>query len=146
MKTDPANNPQIELLRNQTLATMIMSNARAFVTRVYESRTAQKISDDDMEGIILEFSHPGVADAVPRYFRDFTREEEDVRRQRFEKMTFPVLVLQGDQDPAQPLWYFEDIETVFPDVRLQVIKDAGHFTELEKPEEVSKAILDFLSD
>ena len=123
-----------------------MSQARTFITRVYEPRTVQKISDEDMEGIILESSRPGVAEAVPRYFRDFTLESEDVRLQRFEKMAFPVLVLQGEKDPAQPLWYFEGIETVFPDVKFQLVEEAGHFTELEKPEEVSRAILDFLSD
>lgn len=146
LKVDPANHPQFELFKNQDLARSIMSDARTFVTMVYESRTVQKISDEDMEGIIFEFSRPGVAEAVPRYFRDFAMESEDVGLARFKKMTFPVLVLQGENDPAQPLWYFEGIETVFPDVKLQIVKDAGHFTELEKPEEVSKAILDFLSN
>ncbi len=146
LKVDPANHPQFELFKNQELARSIMSEARAFITKVYESRTVQRISDEDMEGIIFEFSRPGVAEAVPRYFRDFTLESEDVRLERFRKMTFPVLVLQGERDPAQPLWYFEGIEEVFPDVKLQIVKDAGHFTELEKPKEVSKAILDFLGN
>jgi len=146
LKVDPANHPQFELFKNQDLARGIMSQARAFITKVYESRTVQKISAEDMEGIIFEFSRPGVAEAVPRYFRDFAMESEDAGLARFKKMTFPVLVLQGENDPAQPLWYFEGIETVFPDVKLQIIKDVGHFTELEKPEEVSKAILDFLSN
>ena len=145
LKVDPANHPQIELLRNQALATTIMSQARPFVTKVYENRTIQKISDEDLEGIIFEFSRPGVAEAVPRYFRDYPLESEEVKLERFKKMTFPVLVLQGEKDPAQPLWYFEDIETVFPDAKLQIIKDAGHFTALEKPDEVNKAILDFLA-
>ena len=146
LKIDPTKHPQFELFRNQDLATSIMSQARIFITQVYESRTIQKISDDDMEGIIFEFSRPGVAEAVPRYFRDFTLESEEVRLERFGKMTFPVLVLQGEKDPAQPLWYFEGIEAVFPDVKLQIVEDAGHFTELEKPEEVSRAILDFLGN
>ncbi len=146
LKIDPTKHPQFELFRNQDLATSIMSQARIFITQVYESRTVQKISPDDMEGIISEFSRPGVAEAVPRYFRDFVLESEDVRLERFVKMTFPVLVLQGEKDPAQPLWYFEGIESVFPDVKLQIVEDAGHFTELEKPEEVSKDILDFLGN
>lgn len=146
LKVDPANHPQFELFKNQALARGMMSLARTFITKVYESRTVQKISDEDMEGIIFEFSRPGVAEAVPRYFRDFAMESEDVALARFKKMTFPVLVLQGENDPAQPLWYFEGIETVFPNAKLQIVKDAGHFTELEKPEEVSKAILDFLSN
>ncbi len=144
LKIDTTKHPQFELFRNQDLATSIMSQARIFITQVYESRTVQKISDEDMEGIIFEFSRPGVAEAVPRYFRDFVLESEEVRLERFVKMTFPVLALQGEKDPAQPLWYFEGIESVFPDVKLQIVEDAGHFTELEKPEEVSKAILDFL--
>lgn len=61
-------------------------------------------------------------------------------------MTFPVLVLEGEKDPAQPPWYFEGIGTVLPNVKLQIVEDAGHFTGLEKPEEISEAILDFLSD
>jgi len=146
LKVDPANHPQMELLKNQALATGIMSQARPFVTRIYERRTVQKISVEDLEGIIFEFSRPGVAEAVPRYFRDYPREDEEVKLERFKKMTFPVLVLQGEKDPAQPLWYFEDIETVFPNVDLQIIEEAGHFTELEKPDEVSKAILDFLAN
>ena len=146
LKVEPANHPQFELFRNQELATSIMADARTFVTTVYEPRTVQEISDEDMEGVIREFSRPGVAEAVPRYFRDFTMESEEVRRERFGKMTFPVLVLQGEKDPAQPLWYFEGIEEVFPDVRLQIVEDAGHFTELEKPDDVSKAILDFLGE
>jgi pimeloyl-ACP methyl ester carboxylesterase len=146
LKIAPANHPQFELFKNQDLARSIMSEARTFITKVYEPRTVQKISDEDMEGIIFEFSRPGVVEAVPRYFRDFNLDSEEVRRERFGKMTFPVLVLQGEKDPAQPLWYFEGIEEIFPDVKFQTIKDAGHFTELEKPEEVSKAILDFLGD
>lgn len=146
LKIDPANHPQFVLLRNQELATSIMSDAETFINTVYEPRTIQEISDEDMEGIILEFSRPGVAEAVPRYFRDFALESEEARRERFGKMSFPVLVLQAEKDPAQPLWYFDGIETVFPDVRLQVVKDSGHFTELERPDDVSKAILDFLGD
>ncbi|MCK4722441.1 MAG: alpha/beta fold hydrolase, partial [Dehalococcoidia bacterium] len=71
LKIDPTKHPQFELFRNQDLATSIMSQARTFVTQVYASRTVQKISDEDMEGIIFEFSRSGVAEAVPRYFRDF---------------------------------------------------------------------------
>jgi pimeloyl-ACP methyl ester carboxylesterase len=144
LRTDAARHPQFQLFKNQFVASNMMSDARAFVTRVYEPRTVQKISDHDMEGIIREFGRPGVAEAVPRYFRDFVWESEDVRKAMFQKMEFPVLVLQGEKDPAQPLSYYEGIEAVFPDVKFQVVKDAGHFTELEKPADVSKAILDFL--
>lgn len=121
-----------------------MSDARAFINRVYESCTVKEISEQDMEGIVREFSRQGVAQVVPRYFRDFIWGNKDVRKKMLQEMKFPVLVLQGEKDPAQSQWYYDHIESIFPNVKLQVIKDAGHITELEKPEEVNKAILDFL--
>jgi pimeloyl-ACP methyl ester carboxylesterase len=57
-----------------------------------------------------------------------------------------MLLLQGEYDPAMPLWYYEDFDRILPNARLQIVKDAGHFTELEKPDEVSKAILEFLAE
>lgn len=55
----------------------------------------------------------------------------------------PVL-LQADGDSGQPLEYFEDVEQIYPDVRLQVITDSGHFTQIEQPGQVTQAIRDFL--
>ena len=52
--------------------------------------------------------------------------------------------LQADKDPAQPLWYFDGATDVFPDAALQLVKDSGHFSELEQPEQVTQAIRDFL--
>jgi len=97
-----------------------------------------------MQRIIEEFARPGVAQAVPRYFRDTSADTLLGRQQLYSRMNFPVLLLQGENDPAQPQWYFEGAADQFPEAELQWIRDAGHFTELEQPEQVTKAIRDFL--
>jgi pimeloyl-ACP methyl ester carboxylesterase len=94
--------------------------------------------------VIEEFGRPGVAEAVPRYFRDTSAETLLARQQLYSRMNFPVLLLQGEKDPAQPQWYFEGAAAQFPDAELQWVMNAGHFTELEQPEQVTKAIRDFL--
>ncbi len=145
--TDPANHPQFVVFRNQELAAEIMGNTEAFVRNVYEPRTVQPIPEEDMLRIIEEFGRPGVAEAVPRYFRDFGDFGEELRQERaalFAAMDFPVLLLQGDSDPAQPPSYFEGATDAFPDAELKWVTEAGHFTELEQPEQVTKAIRDFL--
>ena len=165
IKLDPSNHPQFVVFRDQELVKRIMANAEAFISAVYEGgslgttdsespesklrtfkRTRQKIDPKDMEGIIAEFGRTGVAEAVPRYFRDIERESPEEAIDKFGKMTFPVLLLQGEYDPAMPLWYFDDFDKILPNAKLQIVRDAGHFTELEKPDEVSKAILDFLAE
>jgi pimeloyl-ACP methyl ester carboxylesterase len=143
-KSDPQNHPQFVLLRNQELAIKLFSEAEAFIRRVYDERTIQPIPEEDMLRVIEEFGRPGVAEAVPRYFRDTSAETLLARQQLYSQMNFPVLLLQGEKDPAQPQWYFEGAAAQFPDAELQWVMNAGHFTELEQPEQVTKAIRDFL--
>jgi pimeloyl-ACP methyl ester carboxylesterase len=143
-KSDPQNHPQFVILRDQEFATKLFSDAETFVRQVYGERTVQPIPEHDIQRIIEEFARPGVAQAVPRYFRDTSAETLLDRQQLYSRMDFPVLLLQGENDPAQPQWYFEGAADQFPEAELQWIRDAGHFTELEQPEQVTKAIRDFL--
>jgi pimeloyl-ACP methyl ester carboxylesterase len=144
---DPANHPQFVLFRNQELATQVMGDTEQFIRNVYGSRTVQPIPEEDMLRIIEEFGRSGVAEAVPRYFRDFGDFGEELRQERaalFAAMDFPVLLLQADSDPAQPPSYFDGATDAFPDAELQWVEKSGHFTELEQPEQVTKAIREFL--
>ena len=143
-KTDPANHPQFVILRDQALATRLFANTDTFVRQVYGERTVQPVPEEDMLRIIEEFGRPGVAEAVPRYFRDTSLETLQARLELYSQMDLPVLLLQGERDPAQPQWYFEGAVDQFPDARLQWVTEAGHFTELEQPEQVTQAIRDFL--
>ncbi|MGB6896621.1 MAG: alpha/beta fold hydrolase [Dehalococcoidia bacterium] len=143
-KSDPRNHPQFVVLRNQAVAIRLFSDTEAFVRQVYGERTVQPIAEEDMLRIIEEFGRPGVAEAVPRYFRDTSAEMLLARQQLYSQMSFPVLLLQGEKDPAQPQWYFEGAVTQFADAELQWVTNAGHFTELEQPEQVTEAIRDFL--
>jgi pimeloyl-ACP methyl ester carboxylesterase len=150
LKADPNNHPQFALFVDQDFATRLFSNADKFVRGVYASRTVQPVPEEDIARIIEEFSRDGVAEAVPRYFRDSFGPSASGssaladRADLFSAMDFPVLLLQADKDPAQPLWYFDGGTDLFSDARLQIVQDSGHFSELEQPEQVTQAIRDFL--
>lgn len=55
----------------------------------------------------------------------------------------PTLVIWGEKDNITPLEDGELIAKSIPDAKLLVIKNAGHFRFLEKPEEITKLIKDF---
>ena len=63
-------------------------------------------------------------------------------------MDFPVLLLQGDLDDGQPPFYYDDpvnpAVAQFPNAKLRWVRCAGHYTNLEKPEEITRAIDEFL--
>jgi epoxide hydrolase 4 len=143
--------PQLKSFKNQSFAHTVMSAPGFLIRSVYGSNTVQTIPEPVLNRIAIEFSRDGVADAVPRYFRDLELDRMlapggmDERKQLFQQITFPVLLLQADSDPRQPQWYFDRAAGAFPDARLQWIKDSGHFSELEQPQQFTRAIRDFLS-
>ena len=58
----------------------------------------------------------------------------------------PVLVIWGRQDNLVPVAHADTAAKGFPNVRVQMIENCGHFPMLEHTSEFNKLLLDFLSD
>jgi pimeloyl-ACP methyl ester carboxylesterase len=61
-----------------------------------------------------------------------------------QRITVPVQLVWGDQDPFFPLAWAEEMVGTFPDARLEVIRGAGLFSHEERPAEVAAALLGVL--
>jgi pimeloyl-ACP methyl ester carboxylesterase len=102
-----------------------------------------------LEKFKQEMSYPGLANAVPRYFQSssFEKERLDRTSRLFRYMQFPVMLLQGTNDAGQPRFYYADpinpAVAQFPDALLEWIEGAGHYTNLEKPDDVTQKIESF---
>src|SRR5437762_1883966 len=59
-------------------------------------------------------------------------------------VTTPTLVVWGRKDRVVPLECGERYVKALPQARLSVIEGAGHFVEMEKPDELSKLVGGFL--
>ena len=59
-------------------------------------------------------------------------------------VTTPTLVVWGKKDRIVPLECGERYVKALPQARLSVIEGAGHFVEMEKPDELSKVVGGFL--
>jgi pimeloyl-ACP methyl ester carboxylesterase len=60
-------------------------------------------------------------------------------------ITCPTLVLCGRQDALTPLELHEEMARAIPGANLRVIEECGHLSTLERPEEVSAALVTWLS-
>jgi pimeloyl-ACP methyl ester carboxylesterase len=58
----------------------------------------------------------------------------------------PVLLIAGEQDPLIPPSIAEQMEKAIPDARLELLQDAGHLSNLEKPVEFTEIVKDFLDE
>lgn len=105
---------------------------------------SRPVPDEILERTIQEFSYPGIANAVPRYFNSssFMQEWIERRTRLMSAWRAPILLIQGAQSNAQPLEFYEDAWRYIPNVPSIEVKliDAGHFWPVEDPEETTAAI------
>lgn len=146
---DPKLVPHHKAFQDQEKTTVLMSNADPFIRAVYASsckKGAEAISEPEMLRIIEEFSRPGTASAVPRYFRDTPITYPEVSP-HWSRLVMPVHLIYPDSDPRQPLYFLEGVEKIIPGyIGKIIIRDSGHFSMQEQPDQVNKALLDFLLD
>ncbi|KEZ79150.1 alpha/beta fold hydrolase [Salinisphaera hydrothermalis] len=60
------------------------------------------------------------------------------------RLTMPTLVLAGDDDQVVPLPNVRLLGLLIPDSRLSIMRGAGHWLLLERPDEASRRIEEFL--
>jgi 3-oxoadipate enol-lactonase len=95
---------------------------------------------DEWKGRFDEIHVPSLARAVAA----LTRRPSIV--DRLAKVQMPALVIVGEEDASLPVPISQEITDALPNASLVVIPGAGHLSALEKPEEVTKAMLRFLAD
>ena len=66
------------------------------------------------------------------------------QRARAGAIAVPALVIVGDRDLVTPLDLSNELADIIPDARMQVIRGAGHLSNLEKPDEFNAAIEGFI--
>ena len=66
------------------------------------------------------------------------------QRERTAAIRIPTLILVGDADAITPPALSEELEAMIPGSRLEIIRDASHLANLDKPAEFNRAIDDFL--
>jgi pimeloyl-ACP methyl ester carboxylesterase len=109
--------------------------------------TAGAIDPEDIEEYLRTYRQPGALRAGFAYYRAL---ERDVAHNQAliarGKLTIPVLALGGGKAFGRGVETLESLKRVAIDVRGGVIEDCGHWMAEEKPEAVSKAILEFFAE
>lgn len=82
-------------------------------------------------------------DAVVAKVWQMFRTEPNIPLSELATVTAPTLLLMGDHDVVT-LDHAEAMQRALPDARLEVVPDSAHALPLEKPDVVSRLVLDFL--
>lgn len=128
---------------NPEAASRLMQKAEAYVRVWFESSCKPELLPDEAEiaEIVAEFAHPGIAEAVPRYFRDIPK----TTAVDYSKFTMPIVQVHGEHDPRQPVDYCRGMEEHLPGLEAVLVLDSGHFVTRERPREMNQALMWFFN-
>jgi pimeloyl-ACP methyl ester carboxylesterase len=126
---------------------VIMRKPAQFTRFLYAALATYPISREDTVRTVQEWSREGIGVTVPRYFlsSSFRKEWIDRRTRLIPAWNFPILLLQGRDDPFQPYEFYEQALEHVPTATLHLV-DAGHYYHLENPQETETVIREFLTD
>jgi len=79
------------------------------------------------------------------YYRNIDRNWETTAHLAGKQATMPALMISAENDPILIPQMTEGMERYVPNLTRRLIKDCGHWTQMERPEETNRLIIDFLA-
>jgi pimeloyl-ACP methyl ester carboxylesterase len=69
----------------------------------------------------------------------------DSDAESLQQLRCPVLIVSSDQDKLRSVEESEEMARQIPQSRLELIRDCGHMTPMEKPQELAALIRDWMA-
>lgn len=106
---------------------------------------SEAIGDDDLD-VYVEAFHKGGLRGPINYYRNIDANWESTPHFAGRKVEQPTLMIITDKDPILLPEMARGMERNVPNLRTVLIEDCGHWTQQERPDEVSRAMIAFLKD
>ena len=127
------------------LLTLRMMGSRQFVRfSFWLARVTRSEAWIGQDEAVREYLHATMLKMEPAEYRKVYAAIYDFSLQPLERIGCPTLVLLGEHESKSVYRHAEEIVRRVPLSELQLIPDAGHTSNLEKPEAFNKAVADFL--
>ncbi len=102
----------------------------------------RSIPEADRQAYAAAYARPGRMRAGWAYFVSFQKAAKDFAELAQTKLTMPVLTIGGEKANGEALG--KQLPLVATNVKVVVLKDAGHWILEEKPKETTDALVTFL--
>ena len=155
--------PAVNSLRTNPERTTPESPAKESAAPIPESRKRafdlyksgrEQFGMGNLEGAIQAYRQaleiePGYADVYLSLGHAYVRQQKAIMgradsRPLLPTIRCPTLLLVGEQDAATPPELSEEMAAAIPGARLVKVADCGHLSTLERPEAVTKAMVEWL--
>lgn len=100
------------------------------------------LSEDELQVFVNAFRETGFGPGV-NWYRNFTRNWE-LTEGVPQRVDVPALMIMADRDYVLPPRLTEGMEQWVPDLERHLVRDCGHWTQQEHPEEVNRVMTGWL--
>jgi pimeloyl-ACP methyl ester carboxylesterase len=104
----------------------------------------ERVSDRELTDAVMAMTERVGKDAFLRQQRAIIGRPDN--RANLPKIDCQTLVLCGRQDQMTPLAWSEEIASLIPGAKLEIIEDCGHLTTMERPWETSVGMRQWLTE
>jgi len=102
------------------------------------------LTQPDIDAFVTEYAASGFTGPL-NWYRNMDRNWELTGAWQHAPVLVPALFIAGDRDPVLSFVNADDMHAVVPKLtRSVILPGCGHWTQQERPEEVSAAIIEFL--
>jgi soluble epoxide hydrolase/lipid-phosphate phosphatase len=108
--------------------------------------TQQDFITVDTIRVFADAFHKGGITGPLNYYRNVDRNWETTTYLEGRQVTMPALMICAENDPILIPQSAEGMEKYVPNLTTRLIKNCGHWTQQEQPDEVNRLILEFLQD
>ena len=108
--------------------------------------TVQDLITADTIRVFTDAFRKGGITGPLNYYRNVDRNWETTAYLEGRQVTMPALMICAENDPILIPQSAEGMEKYIPDLTTRLIKNCGHWTQQEQPDEVNRLILEFLQD
>ncbi|HSC18330.1 MAG TPA: alpha/beta hydrolase, partial [Rhizomicrobium sp.] len=100
------------------------------------------LTDEEMKVFVDAYRRTGFTGGI-NWYRNLSRNYE-LSKTMEQIVRVPGLMIMAENDVVLPPSMTEGMERFVPDLEKVLIRDCGHWTQQEKPEETSRAMIDWL--
>jgi pimeloyl-ACP methyl ester carboxylesterase len=141
---DPAN-IDLELLIRKAPPGVFGPAGGGILDRLPDRPHGKFLTDDDFEVFVKAFQRTGFRGGL-NWYRNLDRNWEESANLE-QRVNQPALMITAELDVVLRPEMADGMSTFVPNLRKTVlVKGSGHWTQQEKPAEVNRAVLEFLSD
>lgn len=102
-----------------------------------------RLAEPDLTGAIIEMASDIGKEGFIRQTRALMARDD--ARNLCGEIDIPTLILCGRQDALTPVAMHQEMANLIPESILKIVEECGHLSTMEKPEEVSAALREWLT-